>query len=235
MGTDPKEPNFDTQIGLRGHSMRTPAQRQQNFAQESMMSELAAAAKIDPIQFRINNTTRPAADRGAERGQDRVGLGDAAVAEPDAASTTGSKPVIGQGCSAMLPPERVLGLRRAGVDRPEDREGHGARTSRPPSTRESSINPRQLKRNAEGGTVMGVSEALHEQVSFNKGKITDHDWVTFPILRIIGAAEDQGDRHEQPERRRLSAAGGEGPNGFLRPRSRTRSSTPPASSRGVCR
>ena len=34
------------------------------------------------------------------------------------------------------------------------------------------INPRQLKRNAEGGTMMGVSETLHEQVVFNKSKIT---------------------------------------------------------------
>ena len=57
LGTDPKASDFDTQIGIRNHSMRTPAQRQQNFAQESMMSELAAAAKTDQIQFRINNTT----------------------------------------------------------------------------------------------------------------------------------------------------------------------------------
>ena len=42
-----------------------PAQRQQNFAQESMMNELAAAAKIDPIQFRHQQHDRRAADRGA--------------------------------------------------------------------------------------------------------------------------------------------------------------------------
>src|SRR5262249_20248816 len=55
LGTDPKAADFDTQVGMRDHSMRTPAQRQQNFAQEVMMSELAAAAKTDQIQFRLNN------------------------------------------------------------------------------------------------------------------------------------------------------------------------------------
>src|SRR5438094_10175354 len=59
LGTDPKAADFDTQIGVRDHSMRTPAQRQQNFAQESMMSELAAAAEVDPIQFRLDNTSDP--------------------------------------------------------------------------------------------------------------------------------------------------------------------------------
>jgi hypothetical protein len=59
IGTDPKAADFNTQIGMRDHSMRTPAQRQQNFAQESMMSELAAAAKVDQVQFRINNTSDP--------------------------------------------------------------------------------------------------------------------------------------------------------------------------------
>ncbi|HUY71143.1 MAG TPA: molybdopterin cofactor-binding domain-containing protein [Gaiellaceae bacterium] len=46
------------------------------------------------------------------------------------------------------------------------------------------INPLQLQRMGEGGATMGVSEALLEQVTFNKGAITNHDWVTFPILRI---------------------------------------------------
>ncbi|HWB97436.1 MAG TPA: molybdopterin cofactor-binding domain-containing protein, partial [Bryobacteraceae bacterium] len=43
--------------GLRGHIMRTPGQRQQNFVQESLLNEAAAAAHADPIQFRIRHTS----------------------------------------------------------------------------------------------------------------------------------------------------------------------------------
>ena len=103
--------------------MRTPGQRQQNFAHESMMNELAAAAKIDPIQFRLNNTsaqrlitvlntvkeasgwvTRPSPSR---RRHDGLDAGHRPGLQRDAA--------VG----------RLLGLRRAGLGRPED--GHGSR------------------------------------------------------------------------------------------------------------
>jgi CO/xanthine dehydrogenase Mo-binding subunit len=43
--------------GLRGNIMRTPGQRQQNFALEALINEAAAAANADPIQFRIQHTT----------------------------------------------------------------------------------------------------------------------------------------------------------------------------------
>ncbi len=43
--------------GLRGNIMRTPGQRQQNFALEGLINEAAAAANTDPIQFRLDHTT----------------------------------------------------------------------------------------------------------------------------------------------------------------------------------
>ena len=45
--------------GLRGNIMRTPGQRQQNFALEGLMNEAAAMAKADPIQFRRDHTIEP--------------------------------------------------------------------------------------------------------------------------------------------------------------------------------
>ena len=39
--------------GLRGNIMRTPGQRQQNFALEGWINKPAAAANTDPIQFRL--------------------------------------------------------------------------------------------------------------------------------------------------------------------------------------
>ena len=47
-------------VGLRDHSMRTPGQLQQNFPRELAMSEAAALAGIDPIEFRLEAHERRA-------------------------------------------------------------------------------------------------------------------------------------------------------------------------------
>jgi CO/xanthine dehydrogenase Mo-binding subunit len=216
--TTPADPTFNTQVGIRTHSMRTPGQRQQNFAQESMMSELAAAAKIDPIQFRLNNTSDPRLTavlntlRSEATWESRPSPSPQAVAAAVSGSST--KEYIGQGCSQML---------RAGAY-----WACVAHVSVVPKTGKVKVldlttvvdpglvvNPRQLKRMAEGGAVMGTSEALHEGVSFNTGAITDDDWVTFPILRFeelpkikVVIAANPTLAEGQP------GGGGEGPNGF---------------------
>ena len=90
-----------TQVGLRDHSQRTPGQRQQNFAQESMINELAAAAKIDPIEFRIGNTSAPRLLAVMNTVKTESGWETRPSPSPKAA-TTGSKEIIGQGFSVML-------------------------------------------------------------------------------------------------------------------------------------
>ena len=55
-------------IGLRDHSMRTPGQLQQNFPRELAISEAAALAGVDAIEFRLEADRRRAADRRAEGG-----------------------------------------------------------------------------------------------------------------------------------------------------------------------
>ena len=97
------------------------------------------------------------------------------------------------------------------------------------------VNPRQLQRMAEGGATMGTSEALHEQVHFNKSAITDHDWVTFPILRMVELPKIKIVILNNPERRGVRQRR-RGPE-RVRPgeRSPPRSSTRPARCRGRSR
>jgi CO/xanthine dehydrogenase Mo-binding subunit len=51
------------------------------------------------------------------------------------------------------------------------------------------VNPLQLKRQVEGGVLMGVSHALHEEVSFDEGKVTSRDWSSYPILTMAEIPE----------------------------------------------
>jgi CO/xanthine dehydrogenase Mo-binding subunit len=46
------------------------------------------------------------------------------------------------------------------------------------------VNPEQLKRRVEGGVVMGVSIALHEEMAFNGSRVTSDTWTSYPILKM---------------------------------------------------
>ncbi len=212
IGSNGHDPGYQTEIGLRGHSMRTPGQRQQNFAHESMMSELAAAAKIDPIQFRINNTSAARLINVLNTVKESSGWVTRPSPNP-AAKSTGSTPVTGQGCSAMLRSDAYWAC--------------VAKVSVIPSTGRLNVtnintvvdpglvgNPRQLLRMARGGATMGVSEVLHEQVNFNKSQILNFDWVTFPILRFMELPEIKVEIINNPSVGAMGS-GGEGPNGFV--------------------
>ena len=51
------------------------------------------------------------------------------------------------------------------------------------------VNPLQLKRQIQAGSLMGVSQALHEEVSFDEGAITSADWAGYPILTMAEMPE----------------------------------------------
>ena len=212
LGTDPTAADFNTQVGLRDHSMRTPAQRQQNFAQETMMNELAALAKVDPLQFRVNNMSTPRLLAVIDQLKTASGWESRPSPSPKA-STTGSDPIVGQGCSLMLRSNANWGCVAKVTVVPKTGR---VRVTNVTTVVEPGIviNPRQMQRIAEGGTVMGVSEALTEQVVFNKSKITSADWVTFPILRMRDMPDINVIVVNNPSVGAYAGAG-EGPNGFV--------------------
>lgn len=199
-------------VGLRDHSQRTPAQRQQNFAQESMMNELAAAAKLDPIQFRINNTSAPRllAVMDAVKKESKW---ETRPSPSPKAATTGSTAIIGQGFSVMLRSNAYWAcvVQVSVVPQTGKVRVLNVTTAVDPGV---VINPMLMRRNAQAGAIQGVSEALHEQVVFDKGKITSRDWVSFPILRINDAPDVKVVIINNPSVGQYAGAG-EGPNGFV--------------------
>jgi nicotinate dehydrogenase subunit B len=44
--------------------------------------------------------------------------------------------------------------------------------------------PAQAENNMSGALIMGVSRALAEEVTFDKGRVTSLDWVSYPLLRF---------------------------------------------------
>jgi CO/xanthine dehydrogenase Mo-binding subunit len=47
----------------------------------------------------------------------------------------------------------------------------------------------QLKRQVEGGAVMGICHALLEEAMFDESGITSGDWNTYPILKMSDIPE----------------------------------------------
>lgn len=168
--------------GLRGNIMRTPGQRQQNFALEGLINEAAAAVGADPVQFRLDHTTD-------QRLIDLLkATAKAAGWEPRRspqakARKTGTAVVTGRGVCIMqranaywvgiaeisvVPATGVLKVSKFTI---------GAEPGK-------IINPRQLDRCMKSGVVMGLSEALKEEVTFDKSKVTSTNWSRYKILTM---------------------------------------------------
>jgi CO/xanthine dehydrogenase Mo-binding subunit len=77
------------------------------------------------------------------------------------------------------------------------------------------INPRQLDRCMKGGVVMGLSEALKEQVTFDSGKVTSTDWSRYKILTMTEMPEIKVIQISHDDKG--FGGGGEAPNALVPP------------------
>ena len=148
-------------VGLRDHSMRTPGQFQQNFPREVAVSEAAALAGADPIQFRIEHAKEERVKALLQRLRDESGW-ETRKSPHAKAMATGTAPVRGQGVFLMY--------------RPGSYWACACEISVTPATGAIKVekvtmvvdpgivvNPLQLKRQVEGGI---------------------KDWLSYPILKI---------------------------------------------------
>jgi nicotinate dehydrogenase subunit B len=169
-------------VGLRDHSMRTPIQFQQNFPREMAITEAAALARADALQFRIDHIKEPRLRDILERLRTESGWETRPSPTP-AAATSGEQPVQGRGVSVIF---RDNGYWACAAHVAVTPSTGVVRVERMTLVVDPGIvvNPLQLKRQVEAGCLMGVSVALHEEVTFDEGAITVNDWATYPILKM---------------------------------------------------
>jgi len=174
-------------VGLRDHSMRTPGQYQQNFPREVAISEAAALAGADPIQFRIDHATDERVKHVLQRVREESGWENRPSPHSKAA-VTGTAVVRGQGVSLMF----RTGSYWACACQIAVTPATGAIVVEKVTMVVDPgivVNPLQLKRQVEGGSMMGISQALHEEVAFNESGITTQDWLSYPILKMAEIPE----------------------------------------------
>jgi nicotinate dehydrogenase subunit B len=162
---------------VRPMYMRTVQGIQSTFISESFIDELAAAAGVDPIQFRLNHmpTTQARAIATLQAVQQLSGWQSRPSPTPvSSAAVLRGRGVGLSGSTAHVAEVEVT--RKTGAVR---------------VTRISAavnigplVHPDSTRAQVEGGTIMGLSRALKDQVIFGKNQITSSDWATYPIVRF---------------------------------------------------
>ncbi len=172
---------------LRTGNLRDPNGPQVTFAAESFIDELAAAAKADPVEFRLRLLTASTTDdNGFKRARSIAAVKAAAEAygwdtrsSPKALGT--GTILSGRGVSYSFRNQTVIAeIAEVEVNR---KTGH-VWVKRLVCAHDCGlvINPEALRRTIEGGMLHSVSRTLYEEVKFDTEKVTSVDWNSHPTL-----------------------------------------------------
>jgi nicotinate dehydrogenase subunit B len=173
---------------IRTGNLRDPNGPQITFAAESFIDELAAAAKADPIEFRMRLLTGATTDdSGFKRARSIAVVKAAAEAygwesRPSPKMIDGGPILTGRGIAYSYRNQTVVAeIAEVEVNR---RTGH-VWVKRLVCAHDCGlvINPEGLRRTIECGMLHSLSRALHEEVRFDGEKPTGVDWITHPSLR----------------------------------------------------
>jgi CO/xanthine dehydrogenase Mo-binding subunit len=172
---------------LRTGNLRDPNGPQSAFASESFIDELAAAAKADPIAFRMKLLTASTADdSGFKRARSIACVKAAAEAygwdtRPSPKKGSTGNILTGRGMAYSFRSQTVVAqVAEVEVNRSTGRVW----VKRLVCAHDCGlvINPEALRRTIEGGMLHSLSRALYEEVQFDTEKVTSVDWNSSPTL-----------------------------------------------------
>jgi CO/xanthine dehydrogenase Mo-binding subunit len=172
---------------LRTGNLRDPNGPQVTFAFEGFIDELAAAAKADPVQFRLDMLEASAEDNVFRKARS-LAVVKAAAAKYGWDVRPSPKPrgtgdvLTGRGIAYTYRSNTIV----ATIAEVEvNRQNGGVWVKRLVCAHDCglAINPMGLKHTVECGMLHGLSRALHEEVQFDAEKVTSVDWATHPSLR----------------------------------------------------
>jgi CO/xanthine dehydrogenase Mo-binding subunit len=167
---------------LRISNLRAPGKIANSFAVESFTDELASAAAIDPIAFRLRGLTDPRAIEVIKRAADMIGWQARPSPSPGATTAQGNL-LTGRGFSYVRYKQAENYIAMA-MEVTVDRTSGKINVHRVTCAHDCGlvINPDSLRNQIEGSIVQTLSRALHEEVKFDRSRVTSVDWASYPIL-----------------------------------------------------
>jgi nicotinate dehydrogenase subunit B len=187
---------FIPQMPIRVSALRGLGAYANVFAIESFMDELAKAAKVDPVEFRMRHLNDPRASAVVKAAATFAGW------QPGVPGGTGHGRGLGfakyKNLSAYL---AVV------VDVEVDRKSGAVRVTKAHAAIDAGqvINPDGLINQTEGGIIQAASWTLKEQVGFNPQHVTSRDWVRYPILTFPEVPEVKVTILDRPAEKSLGA------------------------------
>ncbi len=177
--------------------IRTPGRMQNTYANECFIDELAAAAGVDPLEFRRRNLKDP---RGLELLERLTKL---AEWKPKSAAAPAAGDVAkGRGVS-YIKYELVRTYVGVVADVTVDRKSGKIKVERFFVAHDCGqiINPDGLKNQIEGNVVQTVSRTLMEELKFSRSAVTSLDWESYPILTFPDVPDVVIDLIDRPNER----------------------------------
>jgi nicotinate dehydrogenase subunit B len=178
--------------------IRTPGRMQNTFGNECFMDECAAAAGVDPVEYRRRLLKDP---RGLEL-IDRLVKLSGWTSRPRRAGTTKGDVAAGRGMS-YIKYELVRTYVGVVADVEVNRKTGKVRVTRFFVAHDCGqiINPDGLKNQIEGNVVQTVSRSLLEDLQFSRSAVTSVDWGSYPILTFPDVPEVVMDLIDRPRER----------------------------------
>jgi CO/xanthine dehydrogenase Mo-binding subunit len=178
--------------------LRAPAAPPTTFAYEQLIDELAYAAKMDPVQFRLKNIATQASDQANgitaltwDRWKNVLTKAvELAHWTPAVAGSNLGKGNVVTGRGVAL--GSFAGTPVANIAEIRVNKKTGKITPLHFYTAQDTgltVYPEGVRNQAVGSLIQGASRALSEEVTFNKRQVTGLDWVSYPIMRFKDAPE----------------------------------------------
>jgi CO/xanthine dehydrogenase Mo-binding subunit len=166
---------------LRPAPIRSPGKPGNCFAVESFVDELAAAARVDPVDFRARGLTDPRGIEVIRRAAARIGW----QPRPSSGRPAAGAILRGRGFAYVhyKHGETYVAM---GLQVAVDRESGRIRVERVACAHDCGqiINPDGVRAQVEGCILQTLSRALMEEVLFEPSRVTSVDWSSYPILRF---------------------------------------------------
>ena len=177
-------PLLDRASPLRTSHMRDPVGPQVHFASESFIDEVAAALKVDPVEFRLRYVKDPRDIAVIKAATAKAGW----QSRPSPRNDQSGDKVSGRGIAyAQRGQTRVAIVAQVDIDRSTGRIW--ARKFTVAHDCGQIINPDGLHHAIENNVVQATSRTLWEEVKFDNNNVTSVDWRTYPILDVTEAPE----------------------------------------------
>ena len=167
---------------LRISNLRAPGKIANVFAVESFTDEIAAAIAADPLEFRLKGLSDPRAIDVLKRATELFGWQPRPSPNRNAAQ---GNLLVGRGLAYMRYKQAENYVAMA-MEVAVDRGTGQVRVRRVTCAHDCGliINPDGLRNQVEGSILQTLSRALHEEVKFDRSRVTSTDWSSYPLLRF---------------------------------------------------